>query len=206
MKIKQKLWKRLKFSKDSPTKSTKSTANVVSNKKYDSSDTPFKECNSKEIEEKYGITLQMQHGILPATKIPGTDLIIEDILLLSYAFFDAPWEVSCVTICAKIDEILQEEKKAVGLLIKKANESPMCDSEEADHDMLIAFPSIAVVPIRQEDMHIKKSSNEYLCMKSLQGFSFQDIENDELDALVNKATEDVFFFRIVQMNVLHPSK
>lgn len=204
MKIKQKLWEHLKFAKDSPTKSTKSTANVVSNKKYDSSDTPFKECNSKEIEEKYGITLQMQHGILPTTKIPGTDLVVEDVLLLSSAFSITPWEVSCVTICAKTDEILQEEKKALSLLIQKAKESPMCDGEEAGHGMLITFPNVAVVPIRQEDMPIKKNGNKYLCMKSLQGFSFQDIEDDDLDALVDRTPEDVFFFRIVEMNVLHP--
>lgn len=204
MKIKQKLWKRLKFAKDSPIKSKKGVSNSVSYKKYNSSDTPFKECNSKEIEEKYGITLQMQHGILPATKIPGTDLIIEDILLLCSAFSITPLEISCVTICAKADEILQEEKKSLDLLIQKAKESPMCDGEEAGHDMLITFPNIAVVPIKQEDMPIKKSGNKYLCMKSLQGFSFQDIENDELVALIDKAPEDVFFFRIIEMNVSHP--
>lgn len=199
MKNKQKLSKRLKFTKDGKKSNKKSEPN----NKYNLN-TTFKETNSKEIEEKYGITLQTQHGILPATKIPGTDLIIEDILLLSYPFLDTPWEISCVTICAKTDEILQEEKKAINLLIQKANKSPMCDEESESYDAIVFLHNIVAVPIRREDFSQKKDGYKYCCVKSTQGFSFQDIKKEELNTLIESTPEDVFFFRIIAEDVLHP--
>ena len=154
MKKKQKLSKHLKF-----TKGKKPNTKNIPNK-YNLN-TTFREANSQEIEEMYGITLQTQHGILPATKIPGTDLVIEDILLLSYAFSDAPLEISCVTICAKAGEICQEEKKAINLLIQKSDKSPMYDEESEGYETVALFHNIVAVPIRREDLPTQKDSYKW---------------------------------------------
>jgi len=168
------------------------------------SDSKIHECNSEDIEKKFGITLKTQYGILPATKIPGTDLIVEDVLLLSFAFPCNPWEISSVTICAPSSEIRQKEKDVLELLIEKSNNSAMCDDDGEGRDMLAFFKNVAVVPIRYEDIPSTPDGNTYYRMKSLQGFSFDDIKNEEeYKKLMDTNPDNVFFFRLVEKNLLH---
>jgi hypothetical protein len=204
MKIKQKLWKRLRFAKDSPINSKKGMSKNVSNKKYNSSDTPFKECNSKDIEEKYNISLQLQYDVLPATKIPGTDLIVEDLLFLTSAFSNTPWEVARVTICAKTDEILQEEKKAIDLLIEKAATSVVRDEEGDGYDTVSCFDNMAVVLISSKDFPSDNDGNQYICLKSSSGFTYEYIKDSgEFDDLYDNHPKNLFIFRLVAKNLLH---
>ena len=170
----------------------------------DLSDSKIHECNSEDIEKKFGITLKTQYGILPATKIPGTNLIVEDVLLLSFAFPGNPWEISSVTICATVDEIKQKERDVLKLLVEKANNSAMCDDDGEGRNILEFFKNVAVVPIRYEDIPSTPDGNTYYRMKSLQGFSFDDIKNEEeYKKLMDTNPDNVFFFRLVEKDLLH---
>lgn len=202
MSKKKNSWTKINFHKriekklKRPPSNSDSTKNVLS-------DITIKECSSEEIEKKYNIKLEMQHAILPATKIPNTDLIIEDVLILSSAFSECPCEISSITICAPANEIRQKEKAALKLLIEKSNKSVMCDEDGEGCEILEFFENVAVVPIWYKDFDAPKDGNTYFCAKSTNGYKFQDIEKDELSTLIKTNPEDVFIFRLVERNLLH---
>ena len=166
----------------------------------------YLECDVEQLQKKYGITLEMQHGFLPATRIPGTDLIVESVLILSFAFSrdGNPWVISSATICASADKIREKEKQVIDLLIEKSNDSAMCDFDGEGKVMLGCFSNVYVATIQPSDVPVIPDGNTYYCMKS-NGFEFSNVENqEEYEQLMHTQPDDVFVFRLIKENVAHP--
>ena len=167
-------------------------------------DLSYLECNVQQLQKKYGVTLKMRHGLLPATRIPGTDLIAESVLILSFAFAEKPWVISKAIICASADKIREKERKVIDLLIEKSNDSAMCDDDDEGMEMLGFFSNHCVVPIQFDDVPTTPDENTYYCMKTSSGFQFENVEiNEEYDKLMSTQPDDIFAFRLVKTDILY---
>jgi len=163
----------------------------------------YLESDVQQLQQKYGITFKMQHGLLPATRIPGTDLIVESVLILSFAFSrdGNPWVISSATICASADKIREKEKQVIDLLIEKSNDSAMCDYDGEGKAMLGCFSNVYVATIQPSDVPVIPDGNTYYCMKTSGGFKFADVKEEEYEQLMHTQPDDVFIFRLVKKNV-----
>ena len=199
----QKLLKKLRFA---PHKKIVRCKEIEAYEKPATDEKPnlsYLECDVEQLQKKYGVSLEMRHGLLPATRIPGTDLIAESVLILSFAFSrdGNPWVISKAVICASDVIIREKEKQVIELLIEKSNESAMCDDDDEGWEMLAFFPNHCVVPIQHGDVHYNPHET-YYCMKTSQGFKFTDVKNkEEYENLMSTQPDDVFMFRLVKKDV-----
>lgn len=202
----QKLLKKLRFAPHRKTVRCKETEAYEKPATYEKPNLSYLECDVEKLQQKYGITLEMQHGFLPATRIPGTDLIAESVLILSFAFSrdKNPWVISSATICASADKIRKKEKQVIDLLIEKSNDSAMCDDEDEGVEMLVFFPNVYVATIQHDDVPVEPDGNTYYCMKTSGGFKFADVKEEEYEQLMHTQPDDVFVFRLIKENVAHP--
>jgi len=202
----RKLLKKLRFAPHKKIVRCKETEAYEKPATYEKPNLSYLECDVEQLQKKYGITFETQHGFLPATRIPGTDLIAESVLILSFAFsMDGnPWVISSATICASADKIREKEKQVIDLLIEKSNESAMCDDDDEGVEMLVFFPNVYVAFIQHDDVPVTTDGNTYYCMKS-KGFKFSNVENkEEYENLMLTQPENVFVFRLIKKNVAHP--
>lgn len=202
---KEKLLKKLRFAPHRKTVRCKETEAYKEPTTYEKPNLSHLECDVQQLQKKYGITFEMQHGFLPATRIPGTDLIAESVLILSFAFSSDgnPWVISSATICASADKIREKEKQVIDLLIEKSNESAMCDDDDEGVEMLVFFPNVYVAFIQHDDVPVTTDGNTYYCMKS-NGFKFSNVENEEeYENLMFTQPENVFVFRLINENIAH---
>ena len=204
--MENKLLKKLRFAPHRKTVRCKETEAYKEPTTYEKPNLSHLECDVEQLQKKYGITFEMQHGFLPATRIPGTDLIAESVLILSFAFSKdgSPWVISSATICASADKIREKEKQVIDLLIEKSNESAMCDDDDEGVEMLVFFPNVYVAFIQHDDVPVTTDGNTYYCMKS-KGFKFSNVENqEEYENLMLTQPENVFVFRLIKENIAHP--
>ena len=202
---KEKLLKKLRFAPHRKTVRCKEIEDYKEPAIYGKPNLSYLECDVQQLQKKYGITLEMQHGLLPATRIPGTDLIAESVLILSFAFSrdGNPWVISSATICASADKIREKEKQVIDLLIEKSNDSAMCDDDGEGKAMLGCFSNVYVATIQPSDVPVIPDGNTYYCMKS-NGFEFSNVENqEEYKNLMLTQPENVFVFRLIKENIAH---
>ncbi len=194
-----------KLSRQSQQK-TKTNKNLITNK---SSDQKLKtQLNQipqekyiyesvEEIERKFGIKLKTQYGYLPMTKIPGTNLIAESLILRFMYDGELCFKGKDIIICADEASIKDYEKCARDILIKNFLDvyNDPNDEEDGDDGDFIFFMHKHFVLKLLSNNDVESSDQILYAKTKNQGSCFTPIKEfpEHLD-------EDIFILGLIYTN------